>query len=310
MYLIPEKELYTIIQQFYSGNYQDITNLNLDVDFDFSNVLYEIQANFYKIRSFIKLNDYTQASSLLQKLDSKIDSNINSNKIDTETANLIKTDINVLNAFIQFKESNKVNKPLLDSIDTETPSLALIYKNTILNEDSTLPDSPDLDLESYIYSLLKSLPDNSITILSNLKNHYSDALILDFAIAWLGLSQTTIDNNQINTKNSYYFFDELTSSANTDSIKNTISLLASYLKSINLPEANDCLQKIESFDTSLPSWDYSLLINKIALASQSLDSQTRQSLITELSTKFPNSPYVTDLNEKSQLFDSIIASYN
>lgn len=156
MYLVPEKELYTIIQQFHSGKFQDIANLDLDTEFDFSNILYDIQANFYKIRSLIKLGNLNDASNLLNKLNSKLDSFTNSNQIDLETSNLIKIDINTLNAFIDYKNSNLIDSNLLNSIDSKTPSLALIYKKIIQNDLDSFNniDSPDLDLESYIFTLL------------------------------------------------------------------------------------------------------------------------------------------------------------
>lgn len=315
MYITPEKELYSIIQQFHSGKYAEIAHLDLDAEFDFSNILYDIEANFYKIRSLIKLNDFTKASESLTELDFKITKNTESNQIDAQTANLFQTDIKVLNAYIDFKKFNSIDTTLLNSIDTKTPSLALVYKHIILNDSNTSSDSidsPDLDFESYLYTLLASSPDNAINIVSNLKSHYSDSLIIDFAVAWLGLAATQLNNDTVNTKNSYYFFEELTSSSNTDSIKNSISLLVSHLKLGNIPEANDCLQKIVSLDQSsfLPSWDYSLLINKIALASQALNSTERETLTQQIATKFPNSPYVNDLKEKSDLFDSIVASFN
>lgn len=318
MYLTPEKELYTIIQQFYSGKFSDIVSLDLDAEFDFSNILYDIEAHFYKIRSYLILQDYSNASKFLTDIEQKVSLNKEKDLIDSKTTDLLINDIKVLNSFIDFKKLNSIDNSLLDSIDDNTPSLALIYKKIILSDSKISPTSPDLDLESYLYLLFsnsilekKEIDINTIT---NLKNHYSDSLILDFAIAWLGLSKSTNLNDNdsiINAKNSYYFFDELASSSNTDSIKNTINLLACQLKLGNIPESLECLEKLKSYDQkeSLKSWDYSLLINKIALESINLNSTERNSLIAQIKSEFPDSDYVKDLNEKDELFTSIVNTY-
>lgn len=317
MYLTPEKELYTIIQQFYSGKYADIAALDLNSEFDFSNILYNIEAHFYKIRAQLALNDFSSASSQLSILSQLISSNRVANKIDSQTSSLLEKDIQTLNAFIEFKSSQTINQEILDSIDNSTPSLALIYKSIILNTANQNTLSPELDLESYIFNLFTNSSFNNSQF-KDLKSHYSDVLILDFAASWLGLAHSSTstddhdnDNDNLNAKHSYYFFEELTSSSNTDSIKNVINLLASHLKLNNLPEANDCLAKLETLDqsTAKNEWIYSLLINKIALASTTLNSSDRVHLIDQISTQFPNSSYVKDLNEKSQLFDSIVAEY-
>ncbi|KAG0677802.1 hypothetical protein C6P40_005492 [Pichia californica] len=319
MYLTPEKELYTIIQQYYSGKYSDITSLDLDAEFDFSNVLYDIEAHFYKIRSYLILEDYSNAAELLNIIEKKIISNNENNLIDSKTSNLLINDVKILNSFIDFKKLNLIDHELLNSIDNNTPSLALIYKKIIESNSKISISSPDLDLESFIYLLfLNSNIENKeidLKIIKNLKSHYSDSLILDFAIAWLGLSKSTIindDDSIANIKNSYYFFDELSSSSNTDSIKNTINLLACQLKLGNIPEALECIEKLKSFNEkdTLKSWNYSLLINKIALESIKLNSVDRLSLIEKIKKDFPESSYVKDLNEKDDLFTSIVSTYN
>lgn len=315
MYLTPEKELYTIIQQYYSGKFQDIASLDLDVEFDFSNILYDIEAHFYKIRSLIELDDHTNASKLLAQLEDKIISNTPTN-IDSKTSDLLVLDIKVLNSFIEFKSNGKVDAELLDSVDTEIPSLALVYKSIIQPDANISIASPDLDLEAFVFTLFSKDADNiDPKTISQFKKHYSDSLILDFAVSWLGLVNTTLDSNTndadspINLKNSYYFFDELTSSSNTDSAKNLINLLACQLKLGNIPESIECIEKLDTLNVN-PKWTYSLLINKIALNSLTSNSLERNRLIEELKNKFPNSPYVHDLNEKSELFDSIVESYN
>lgn len=317
MYLIPEKELYTIIQQYYSGKYSDIISLDLESEFDFTNVLYEIEANFYKIRSFIILEKYSEATELLNSLETLVMSKNEENSIDSKTADLLVNDIKVINSFVNFKKSNIIDEELLDSIDNNLPSLALIYKKIIKSNIEINLSSPDLDLESYIYLLFKNSSvenkDIDLNEIKNLKSHYSDSIILDFAIAWLGLitpnSKNLNDDSIANVKNSYYFFEELTSSSNTDSIKNLVNLLACYLKLGNIPESVDCIEKINSLQND-NNHDYPLLINKIALASITLNSDDRIQLIEKIKSKFPNSPYVTDLNEKNDLFDTIVSTFN
>lgn len=209
-----------------------------------------------------------------------------------------------------------VDAELLDSVDTEIPSLALVYKSIIQPDANISIASPDLDLEAFVFTLFSKDADNiDPKTISQFKKHYSDSLILDFAVSWLGLVNTTLDSNTndadspINLKNSYYFFDELTSSSNTDSAKNLINLLACQLKLGNIPESIECIEKLDTLNVN-PKWTYSLLINKIALNSLTSNSLERNRLIEELKNKFPNSPYVHDLNEKSELFDSIVESYN
>lgn len=317
MYLIPEKELYTIIQQYYSGKYSDIISLDLESEFDFTNVLYEIEANFYKIRSFIILEKYSEATELLNSLETLVMSKNEENSIDSKTADLLVNDIKVINSFVNFKKSNVIDEELLDSIDNNLLSLALIYKKIIKSNIEINLSSPDLDLESYIYLLFKNSSvenkDIDLNEIKNLKSHYSDSIILDFAIAWLGLitpnSKNLNDDSIANVKNSYYFFEELTSSSNTDSIKNLVNLLACYLKLGNIPESVDCIEKINSLQND-NNHDYPLLINKIAFASITLNSDDRIQLIEKIKSKFPNSPYVTDLNEKNDLFDTIVSTFN
>lgn len=316
MYITPEKELYTIIQLFYSGNYKEITDLDLDTEFDFSNILYDIEAQFYKIRANLILNNYDSASNLLSNLNKNL-SDLSS--IDNQTKDVLLNDIKILNYFIDFKKLNDVGKidyDLLNSFDDKLPTLATLYKKIIINDVQIDVQNPDLDLESYLLLLFSSDSEISNSALIDLKNHYSDSLILDFAIAWLGLinpSSSNSDDTPVNTKNSYYFFEELTSSSNTDSIKNVINLLACHLKLGNIPEALDCLAKLNSMENShitKQSWNHSLLINKIALTSINGDSVQYNSLIDEIKKKFPDSYYVKDLVEKEQLFDSIVSTYN
>lgn len=317
MYLTPEKELYTIVQQYYSGKYLDIVALDLDTEFDFSNVLYDIEAHFYKVRSLVVLDKLEDAASHLAELEKRIASNTENNLIDVKTSDLLKTDVKVLNSFLDFKKLNSIDNELLSSVDDTVPSLASVYKHIMLAGTKVSVANPDLDLESYINILFSnSIADHSdidVSKIVDLKTHYSDSLILDFAIAWLGLASPIYnDDSAANTKNSYYFFDELSSSSNTDSIKNVVNLFACHLKLGNIPEALESLKKLESMSTdgALASWNYSLLINKIALASITSDGDERSKLITEIKAQFPDSPYVADLKEKSDLFDTIIATYN
>lgn len=319
MYLTPEKELYTIIQQYYSGKYADIVSLDLDTEFDFSNVLYDIEAHFYKIRSLLLLEEYKEAAEFLASIEGRIVSNNENDLIDAKTTELLLNDVKVLNSFIDFKKLNTVDNELLSSIDDNTPSLALIYKSIIKSDVKISPASPDLDLESYIYLLFanSSLENKEIdpSTIINLKSHYSDSLILDFAIAWLGLAAPTTaesDESIANAKNSYYFFDELSSSSNTDSIKNSVNLLACHLKLGNVPEALEVIEKLKTFPSTdaLPSWNYSLLVNKIALSSITLNNTEREELIAKIEKEYPASSYVADLKEKNELFDSIVSTYN
>ena len=323
MYITPEKELYTIIQQFYSGKYADIAALDLDTEFDFTNILYDIEAQFYKIRAHLALADYNSATAALSTLMHNISTNAEKNLIDAQTAELLHNDTKVLNSFIDFKKLNTIDHDLLESIDNSTPSLAYIYKRIILHEATAAGaetlSSPELDLEAYVFSLFSSASSSGKDVDTNkvadLKRHYSDVLILDFAAAWLGLSGATSstganDDSNITAKNSYYFFEELTSSSNTDSAKNVINLLAAHLKLCNLPEALECLEKLKTETDIKPEWEYSLLINKIALASTTMNSEERAQLIQEIKQKFPTSSYVKDLEEKSQLFDTIVQEYN
>jgi hypothetical protein len=318
MYLIPEKELYTIVQQYYSGKFADIISLDLETEFDFSNILYNIEAQFYKIRSFIALNDLNNASTLLKNLENLILKNTEINSIDNKTSDLLINDIKILNSFIDFKKLNTIDNDLLNLIDDKIPSLALIYKKIIQSNVEISPESPDLDLESFIYIIFSNsnnyIKESDYKKLIDLKHLFSDSLILDFAIAWAGLSKPTntsnIDDSLNAIKSSYYFFDELTTSSNTDSSKNFISLLASHLKLGNIPEALECIEKLNSLNDLSSSWNYSLLINKIALASITSNKIERENLIKKIYNDYPNSNFVNDLNEKSQLFDSIVASYN
>ena len=307
MYLTPEKELYTIIQLFYSGNFNDIISLNLINEFDFSNILYDFEANFYKIRSFIILNQNNDALELLNILQNRISIAKENNQIDELSFNTLILDIKVIISYL----NNQLDNDLLNLIDNDKPSLALIYKNKYLKNIPISIKNPDLDLESYILLLFTNYPNNIdqyINKLIDLKSHYSDSLILEFAFAWLGLLSNFNDN--INLKNSYYFFDELNSSSITNSLKIKINLFACHLKLINIPESLEILKSIENEEeNSNPSYDYSLLINKISLASITSNSIERSKLIDEISSKFPNSPYVSDLNSKSQLFDSIVKEY-
>lgn len=322
MYLTPEKELYTIIQQFYSGKFNEIISLDLEVEFDFSNVLYSIEANFYKIRSLIIVNDLENASDALSKLETLIVKNSENNSIDDKTSNLLLVDIRVLSSYIEFKQSNKIDTDLLDSIDDNIPSLSLIYKKIIQSDLPISPDSPDLDLEAFIYLIFQTgssssseISDSIYKSLVNLKSHYNDSIILDFAIAWAGLSKPTssnFDDALEIVKSSFYFFDELSSSSNTESSKNLINLLVSNVKLGNLPESLECLEKLNELNdaSKFPSWNYSLLINMIAVASINLQNDERVKLTNQIKSEYANSVYVNDLIEKEQLFDSIVASYN
>lgn len=319
MYLTPEKELYTVIQQYYSGKYAEIVALDLDTEFDFSNVLYDIEAHFYKIRSLLLLENYKEAAEFLAALEKRVISNNENNLIDTKTTQVLLTDVKVLNSFIDFKKLNSIDNDLLDSVDDSTPSLALVYKGIIKSDQKLSASSPDLDLESYIHLLFANFASDNKEIdpstIIGLKNHYSDSLILDFAIAWLGLSAPTTPNSDdsvANPKNSYYFFDELSSSANTDSAKNAINLLACHLKLGNVPEALEVIEKLKTLPSAdaLSSWNYSLLINKIALSSITSNTVEREELLAQIEKDYPASSYVSDLKEKNELFDSIVSTYN
>lgn len=314
MYTHPENELYTIIQQFYSGKYQDIAALHLTSEFDFTDILHELQAHFYKVRSLIILQDYQNALTELSEIDSKLSSALSNKQIDQQTVNILQTDSKVLASFIDFKKTGDINTSLLDSINEKEPTIALIYKNIIQNKNqSNNPSDENLyDIESLIHLLLTNPSSSLPQKITQLKSNFNDSLVVDFVVAWLGLFSTLSSNDSINSKNSYYFFEELTSSPNTDSLKNTLSLLVSHAKLGDFYEANNCLSKIESLKDSnlfLDSWNYSYLINKIALAVQSLNTKTQIETTNELVAKFPNSPYVQDYNQKSAFFDEIAQSY-
>lgn len=60
------------MQQFYSRKFSDIVSLELDAEYDFSNILYDDEAHFYKISSYLILHDYSNASKFLTDIEQKV----------------------------------------------------------------------------------------------------------------------------------------------------------------------------------------------------------------------------------------------
>lgn len=170
-------------------------------------------------------------------------------------------------------------------------------------QDGTINKNDDAangdNLELLVFNSIINGQESNI---ENAKASISDALILDFACAWLGMSLDSESDDSLTVKASYYFFDELCSSSNTANDKTWTCLMICHLKMGHLQEAEECLSHIKGETQST-------LVGQIALASIKGDDETREKLTSQLQSAYPSSAYVKDLNDKNALFDQIVASY-
>lgn len=283
MYIVPEKELYTLIQLFYAGHHEQLAAMELDAELDFSNPLYRLEAMMYQARSNVILGDAAKATEVIESAMSDLQEAIASGLVDSQSGAYVKDEFTSLANFI-------TKSPINPSVED---TLGSMFKYL---QDGTLSGTLGENLELLVFNSIIKGEDKAIKAA---KESMSDALILDFACAWLGLSS---DDEFSSVKGSYYFFDELCSSSNTSNDKSWTCLMISHLKMGHIQEAEECLSHIKQGN------EFSIIC-QISIASIKGDDAIRRDLTAQLAREYPNSGYVKDINEKNVLFDQVVASF-
>lgn len=282
MYVVPEKELYTLVQLFYAGHHTQVATMDLDAELDFTNALYRLEAVMYQARSRALVGDKKGALAAVEGALSDLKEASAAGLVDAQSGAYVQAEFEALASYIQ---GASVDVAMDDTLGS-------MYKYL---QGGELPAAGE-NLELLVFSSLVSGNGGAI---EGAKASLSEALILDFACAWLGMK---VDEEEVSAKGAYYFFDELCSSTNTATDKTWVSLAVCHLKMGHVEEAQDCLARLQGETESS-------LVARIAIAAQTGDNATREELTKELQAKYPNCGYVADLSEKQTLFDEVVAAF-
>ncbi|VEU23231.1 DEKNAAC104353 [Brettanomyces naardenensis] len=315
MYLIPEKELYTVLQIFYCARYKEMASADLVHELEFNDVTYQFEATNYQIRSDLLLANYKDALVKINE-NKKLLSGVS----DESELKFLKSELESLlhyAAFLQNPDDSKAHKffgrdHLLGGL---TSLLAGCYYAKLDDYETALKKlHPEEDLENvafgcYLLLLLSRTTEAEKYLKKNVNNSSAmDTIGYNQTSSWLELSKYGDDLNK-----SYYHYDELSSSSNTESLKCLVCLLTAHLKLLHFPEAQEVLDRIAAFKAdhpqSLTNWESDLLINQIALKFIQSKNDEADVLLSELKAQNPDDAYLKDLAEKQELFDTVVEKY-
>ncbi|KAI9838400.1 MAG: hypothetical protein M1819_005669 [Sarea resinae] len=129
-----------------------------------------------------------------------------------------------------------------------------------------------------------------------------DSLLVNLAESWVGLRVGGERYQQ-----AFYVFEELAQAPSTSSTKSLVGQAVAELHLGRLPEAEAALQQAMQKDPK----NADVIANSIVLSAISgvKDSET-QALIESLKSTAPDHIFLTDLAEKSNLFDKAAAKYS
>lgn len=292
MYIVPEKELYTLAQLFYAGNHAELASMDLDSELDFTNALYRQQALMYQARSQFIQKDTVQAQETIAKAQQLLQEAAEADEVDAQSVAYVSKELAALEQYFQ-------GKP----VDGDSQGIGQILRYVQTGEVSPAgEDDNSSDLELVAFRSVVFGDAKSLKALQRAKEAHPDALVLDFALAWKGMSHQKHDDDENSVQQAYYFWDELCGSGSTAGDKTWTALAACQLQMGHVSEAEQCL-------ANLAKDNESSLIAQIALASQRGDSGLRADLMEKLSKQYPQSAYLADINAKNELFDGIVASY-
>lgn len=299
-----------MLQLFYCARYSELAKADLVHELDFSDSTYQFEAVNYQVRSQLILGE-------LQDAKAKIEDNRDFLKgfATEQEQEFLSSELDALLHYAQFLKDNS-EQPFFDG---ELPGgisslLAGCYYAKKGDYDTALTKlQPDGDLENvafgcYLLLLLQRAKDADNYLSSHVGNvAVTDTIGYNQTSSWIDLGKYGED-----LKRAYYNYDELCSSANTESLKCLVCLLVAHIKLLQFPEAQEVLQKVASLESKdkFTSWDADLLINQIALASLDANKDKAAKLEAELRKIAPKSAYIKDLDEKNVLFDGIVAKYN
>jgi len=141
--------------------------------------------------------------------------------------------------------------------------------------------------------------DLAVKEVANARKWAQDSLLVNLAESWVGLRVGGEKYQQ-----AFYVFEELAQAENTRSTQSMVSQAVAEIHLGRLEEAEAALQQALAKDPeSAEAIANSIVLNVIA-------GKDATELISSLETTSPQHPFLTDLQEKSELFDKAATKYS
>lgn len=278
-------ELFTLRQQFFTGELTDVSKINAD-DYGVSeNVALE-----YKLRSLMLLGQFSEATTQLKSV-----------------SGVLGEALGLYAKLLQGKDVSSQFESLISKHKSE--SIVQILGTFYLIKQSRADDAIALlqyhenSLECVLLLVQLLLQQNKLAEaekeVTKASSYAQDSIIFNLAEAYVNAAK-----NGESLRGSLYFFEELSHSHPT--FKTLLGDLVLNLQLHQFPEADEVLRKISELQGNSPA---DLIANEYAYAQIKGDAAQASEKINQLTQLDGQHPVVIDYKEKSSLFDSIVDKY-
>ncbi|RPA89245.1 hypothetical protein L873DRAFT_1722764 [Choiromyces venosus 120613-1] len=282
-----EGELLTIHNAFHGGQYSAV------IDHDSSALSAEnsIPARVYKLRSQIASGQAEEVAAELEGEDSP--------------------DLAVLKAFAEYSQGNTNDalKTIESLVESSSDNATLqIIGATVLHAEGRSEEALSLlskhqgSLEAVALivqiRLSQNRTDLALKEVQNAKRWAQDSLLVNLAESWVGLRIGGEKYQQ-----AYYVYEELAQAPSTSTPRTLIGQAVAELHLGRLPEAEVALQ--QALEKNPKHED--ALANMIVLSI--LAGKEFDEYLSSLKNVAPSHPFLTDIAQKSELFDKAAAKY-
>jgi coatomer protein complex subunit epsilon len=277
--------LFTIQQAFYNGDYNQVVNLDIS-GLKESN---KLKASVLVARAKIYLGKAKQVSAELS-----------GNK-----------ELEIVREYADYKQGRKnalaniekiIEKQSTNEIVQFIGGLALVAEGrhaealTLLRNNEGSLECISLIVQIY---LAQNRVDLAIKQVQEAKTIAQDNIVFNLSEAWVNLRK----GGQENYQSAYYIFDELSSGA-VATVKSLVGQAVAELQLGRVPEAEQSLARAAELEPENPD----VLCNSIVAAT--LSGKDIVDLESKLEHVQKDHPSLIDLEEKSKLFDKVVAKYS
>ncbi|KAK2811161.1 hypothetical protein FQN49_008480 [Arthroderma sp. PD_2] len=295
-----EGELLNIHNAFYQGQYQEV------VDFDTSSFSPEntLTARVLQLRAQIALG---QSKEVLQSIKAEQDTpdlgavTALAQHVSGNEAEALKLAEDLAANYEENATVQVLAGLVLHAQDKATEALALLSKhsgNLEATNDGFTVRSNSVALIVQIH-LQQNRSDLALKEVQAARRWAQDSLLVNLAESWVGMR---VGGEKYQA--AFYVYEELASVPSTSSALSIVGQAVSELHLGRLPEAEAALQSaIQKYPE-----DPQVLANSIVL--NAINGKDKEELITKLSKVQPDHALLTDLEEKSALFDTAAAKYS
>ncbi|KAF3482537.1 uncharacterized protein GIQ15_05296 [Arthroderma uncinatum] len=284
-----EGELLNIHNAFYQGQYQEV------VDFDTSSFSSEntLTARVLQLRAQIALG---QSKDVLQSI-----------KAEQDTPELAAVTALAQHASGNEAEALKLAEDLAANYE-DNPTVQVLAGLVLHAQDKAAEalallskHSGNLEAVALIVQihLQQNRSDLALKEVQAARRWAQDSLLVNLAESWVGMR---VGGEKYQA--AFYVYEELASVPSTSSALSIVGQAVSELHLGRLPEAEAALQSaIQKYPE-----DPQVLANSIVL--NAINGKDKDELIAKLSKVQPDHAFLTDLEEKSALFDAAAAKYS